>query len=477
MKVSHRGLFFLAIQVLLITVSVIYLQFVEPLNIENSFLAYCKFGSAIILILILLDNWYSKTFFTPYMIIFLMFCLFQFGVPVMYAIDSKYLNYYIETFSITDLSFGAKYSIYCILAFNIGASYCMSTNTIKQKLVTSRFVFLQKKKIVISTAKILFFSMGIIAVPFSIILFFLSMRYGYNYVKMDMMGLYNPVIKFANALFVPSGLLWLVYNEKKITERFLLLILLVYSGISMASGGRTEGLAIALVLLYYILSKRNTSKSIKKAIANFIAILVGGAIILFLLTYIAQMRMGNIGTFSILNVIENVFSEMGFNFTSILFTRDYIPSTENYKYGLSYIYSIICLIPKSIDPTGIITNINSQLPELWLGTLLRQDYSELYSFGVGYSIIAESYYNLGRYGWIAILVIGYFVEKLVKSNHKKLPVFNKYIQLVILWSLITFPRRSFITLLKSIEYDIVFVVLLIWIIYQVASRGETKTSK
>ena len=182
--------------------------------------------------------------------------------------------------------------------------------------------------------------------------------------------------------------------------------------------------------------------------------------------WIAEFRFdGKIDSNGLFGVLESLIEEMGFNFTSICFTKHFVPEVENYRYGLSYFYSIICLFPKSLDFTGAVSYSFNELPEIWLGNTLHNAYGTTYDFGVGFSVIAESYFNFGEFGWILVLIQSLIINWLIDDNeYYNNSLFGKYIQLVMLYSLITYPRRSINTLFKTIEYSIILVIIIIWIL-------------
>lgn len=461
MKITKRKFTYIFFQIVFLFITYALFNYSKIEISKSSFINISRYGLFIILILVILNYIYYKKKFNAYIIIFFTFCLFQFGTPVLYALNNEYSNFYIEFQNIKILIESAKYSIICIQTFNLGSSIMVDRNR-SLNFVESYKMF-NCKEVIVFVAKYLFIIMGVIVLPFVLRLVMLSFQYGYNYIKNDTMGIYNPVIKLAKSMFVPSGFLWLVYCDNKRVEKIILVLLILYSVFSMLTGGRTEGLGIFLVILYFMNYNREDKKS--KLIKN-VVFLLGSVLILYLLTYIVQFRTNNVEQLTIYKAIEKTIEEMGFNFTSICFTKKYIPELMSFQNGLSYINSIICLIPKSLDPTGIIENIYNNLPELWLAKSLIHSYSKLYEFGVGYSIIAESFYNFGNYGWIAIMFIGMFVQILIGGDYSKLPKFEKYIQLVMLWSLITFPRRSFYDLIKSFEYNIIFIILIISLVYR-----------
>ena len=81
-----------------------------------------KYGAVLILVLLVLDYISTKVIFKPYTIIFICFCLFQFGIPILYGFIQEYKNYYISRFSIDNIIFSAKYTILCIQFFDLGVN-------------------------------------------------------------------------------------------------------------------------------------------------------------------------------------------------------------------------------------------------------------------------------------------------------------------------------------------------------------------
>ena len=236
---------------------------------------------------------------------------------------------------------------------------------------------------------------------------------------------------------------------------------------SLVSGGRTEGLSSLLALMYFQLCRSSKKKNFSKYVIGGLGIIA----IMFILVYVANSRMGKtVEEINLFSILESMIDEMGFNFTSICFTMDYVPHTTNYQYGLSYINSLICLIPASIDPTGIIAAIKQTGPELWLANQLKNSYGALFGFGVGYSVIAESFYNFGKFGFIVIYLQGYFIARLLSLNYKN--KISEYIKLILIYALTTYPRRSFFTLLKVVEYDILLLLLIVWLVYNMTRRGR-----
>ena len=163
---------------------------------------------------------------------------------------------------------------------------------------------------------------------------------------------------------------------------------------------------------------------------------------------------------------------MCFNFTSICFTKLYVPASTAYQVGKSYIYAIICLIPTSLDPTGMINVVKQMGPEQWLAAQLHGTYGVTFDYGVGYSVIAESFYNFGNFGFLIVLLQGYIIQKVLSIKFEGNNNFGMYIKVIMLWALTTYPRRSFYTLEKALEYNVLLIIIAILIVGRMLKRGK-----
>lgn len=406
---------------------------------------------------------YEKTLITPFFIVLICFILFQFGLPILYALIPDFYNFYVEYLDVNTVVAGAKFSIIAIEAFIIGGILGAGRG---KGIINLDKNYLKNERMIQQIAKILFWLTGAIAIPVSFIVLRLSMLYGYQYVKLDTMGLYNGATNFAKTMFVASAFLTIVYSTGR-QKTVYSAILLLYCALSMASGGRTEGLPVLLAFILMLASKKGKKNNVTK----YIIIAVVSLVMLYVLAYLAQTRVGNsYDTKSILDVVVDVVEEMGFNFTSICFTMKYIPNSTAYQFGGSYFGSLVCLIPQSLDITGVVNNIHSMLPEIWLAKQLSVSYGTLFNFGAGYSVIAESFFNFGWAGIIVVGVQGFLIQKLFALKLQGNSKFAEYIQLVMVYGLTTYSRRSFYTLEKVIEYDILLVVIIIYLGYYIVDR-------
>ena len=149
-----------------------------------------------------------------------------------------------------------------------------------------------------------------------------------------------------------------------------------------------------------------------------------------------------------------------------------MPVSTAYQFGKSYLYAIICLIPTSLDPIGVINALKQIGPEQWLASQLHATYGTTFDYGVGYSVIAESFYNFGNLGFLIVMIQGYIIQKILSIRFEKNNKFGMYIKVIMLWALTTYPRRSFYTLEKALEYNVLLIIVAILIIGSMLKRGK-----
>lgn len=67
----------------------------------------------------------SGSFFSNISFIYISFVLFQFGIPILYATENDYNNFYVSLFTVDTLNNGAIFSIFCIETFTLGILICL----------------------------------------------------------------------------------------------------------------------------------------------------------------------------------------------------------------------------------------------------------------------------------------------------------------------------------------------------------------
>ena len=468
-KVSFIGFYILLIA--------LYIIFAAAFRNDN-FYRMCVISTIFIFISVLVILFFKRRIIDFGNILYIIFILFQFGLPILKAFNKDFYNYYLTEFTEENLIICTYISCLCILFYGFGLLIFskhnenflyFSRDQIKYKIISD-----SNKSNIISIMIIVGFFTGIVSFSLALANFVLSLIYGYEYIKTDPFNLTNSLTNFCNELFIPCILILLIFSNSKKIRKIVFLIGIVYSILLILSGARTYsiGLLATLALFIYIYK-------MKKNVFKTLMFLLFGLLLIIVVVRVAQIRhYHEVQNLSIFSIFESLINEMGFNFTSICFTRLYVPNISDYAFGMSYLYSFICLIPKSLDPSGFINYVNGLLPEIWLSNMLKTTFGTKYDFGVGFSVIAEGYYNFGFFAFVPIflqsLLINWIFSRRINIKYKN---FSIYIKLILFYSLFTYPRRSFITLLKSLEYNILLVFVIIILMNAIIKSIHEKSTE
>lgn len=485
MKFKLRLLYYVLFQIVLLLTSIFILYPYRDTEKWDTFIFMAGYGTIICVIITIILCIMQKSIFTPLILIFLSFWIFQFGLPIVYVFVENYRNFYINLFDYKTIINGSIYSLFSIQIFAISVSLVLMKANKKSKSIFEKVKWLNETKLVSKAALVLFIFTGIIALPLIFYSAYATVTQGFFVAGTRSYLSSNAIFRLVQTFFFPAGLLFLCFNDVKtnICGKVVAITLLMYCIFQMVAGDRTNGLTGVLVLIYYYFfaTKDNEFTKSKKIKGMFRQMMFGVILIavVILLVYIAKARVSDV-KLSIKEVVtdgifKSFFAELGFNFTTICFVMKYVPSITNFQYGLTYLSSIVCLIPKSIDPTGIITSLSERLGEVWLFNINQTQYGGLLDFGVGFSVIGESYYNFGWYGCLVFFIIGWIVAVLLGKNINKCNKFEKYIQLVLLLGFLTFPRRQVYDMLKDIEYNVFFIYIYISFIYYVILKNSPKS--
>lgn len=428
-------------------------------NSYADFIQSCRIGTALSFISIILVLICNGGVAKPGAIIMYAFVAFQFGVPMILAFDPSYTDYVLSNLGPAVLNKSSWYTVVCIQCFAFGsivASYCGAKKPqMDQKSHHFLDFALGDEKRVANTSLMIFIIFGVIAYLYMLWFAALSFSSGISYAR-DVIST-NAVRNIARGLFVPSGFMFLVFSDSKSARKCVFALLVLYGLIGTASGDRTESMTLLVALAYYYGEMGFGSSGSTGSKLFMVLALVA---IILLLPVVAQHRMGNAFTFdSIGELVEDVFAETGYNFYSICFQTTF---SNGLHYGFSYLLSLLAMIPSSLMPSSIAAFFTSNLPSNWIDNVMSSNFAWA-TFGQGYSMIAESSYNFGSFGFIVIGLFGFAIQRLIQIPLSGSTKFSKYLSLVLLWSFITIPRRGFEFAVNSLEYDILFMVLIMWL--------------
>lgn len=143
-------------------------------------------------------------------------------------------------------------------------------------------------------------------------------------------------------------------------------------------------------------------------------------------------------------------------------TMNVIPADVNYKFGESYLAAIVSMIPANLDPSRTIALMNRKATlDVWL-----KDHYGM-SYGPGYSILAESYYNFGYAGVFVVFLWGVILGKLLfvgDLSEFSLNRMQLYTKLVLQYALFTFPRRPTIYFVNNLTYLVIVVFVVVYLL-------------
>ena len=301
-----------------------------------------------------------------------------------------------------------------------------------------------------------------------IITMYKSIMYGYIY-NFDNPTEVNGIIGYISKFFIPALFLFLyTTKENKKIVKIITGLFIVICAMYLIRGSKGSGLTIivGIVVFYNNFIKKFNSFEIIKVIPVII-------IIVFIIPLISNFRLQadkNISGFynSVEQVIQDpeenfivkTISEMGGSMQAFILTNNAIPKLDNYKYGISYVYSILMIIP-SIFLGGESFAEKAAL-DIWLMNIYKM------SYGPGFSILAETYYNFGWYGGIVFTIfLGIFFTKIFNVNSEntiKNEIF-KVLSFIFLYNSMLTARNPFHGIIRNLVYMYIAFYIVIYFLY------------
>lgn len=218
----------------------------------------------------------------------------------------------------------------------------------------------------------------------------------------------------------------------------------------MILGGRSNTMIIFAVLfivyaLYHEVKKRQL-------------LIIGGATLALLIAFFVIALTRNISNKSMSsyagaladnneNPIAGIIQEMGFSMFPVSWTIQNVPSRKDYEYGTTYLWELFSVFPN----LGFWEEHPAKSHES--SSWMQKESG--YSFGLGYSLIAEAYNNFGWYGWLFMIVNGYIYCLIFRNVRKENIITNPIMlvcSLIFLWFAIKGVRNSFLGIVRGLFY-------------------------
>ncbi len=473
--IIFNKIFLLIIWLVVYLCSIVIINKIDQSSFEVSTLSFVLDWLGIVLLIYVLYSWKSKTgrIFTPYIIFFIFFFLFNFGQPLMWAFGIHIPNEIGGNGNINSIEIGIVktqiYTILMMLSFHIGALFIQDKINIKSRL---------KPKDVKKCILFIGILLGIISIPLTfyraINFYIIASQFGYRALYYSDYVQQGGFLMIIEIFFMPSLVCILIGSGfNKTIRKCVYVIFILYLAINLLSGDRGSWIYKLLVFLW-LHSIYVKPLDYKKILKYGILGIVG----LYIVTIIVSVR--NIGLHMINQeyimeyllgsrspIISNIF-EMGGTMEILhkLITDDGVRTA--WIYGNTYLTAIAGMIStRFLSFIGI----NFVLVDDWFS----QDYLGI-TWGTGFSMIGEAYLNAGLYlAPIVIILLGYLIGKILyvnpNINPNQMPLKYVFIS-TSLSTIIGLSRGTIYLYLKTWFYGTIVTCIFILFLYYVTYKKK-----
>lgn len=439
----------------------------------NNLLTYSDYGMklmgvmGIIQLLYSVYSWSKITgaAITPYVIFLVSAYTFTFGQSMLFVFEKvtpeRDLTNMFSSASIMPAQF---LTLIFLNFFHIGGILSCKNNAIREYPYggISQFEERNMKKQIYGIRKVGTLFLIISFIPYIIerfTLFYIVLSTGYSgiYMQEVKVGVYN-ILSILSQYFIPGVLCCLLVEQTKTRRRLFISLLVFEACFWLFTGGRSNGVIIASILLMYF---HICVKPIK--FKQAVVVGIAGFFFVSLLGVIAETRSDSNANISEAisksmnnsNAFYSAISEMGGSMYPMIATMEIVPDRYDYRYGSSYFYSMTSIIPNlgfwDLHPAMKYGNLND-----WLQDIMKLNY------GPGYSIVAESYINFGNLGFLMMLLLGYVFGLIfnIDIRDKRNPILI-VLAFVFCFLIIKTVRNSFLATVRSIFYYIIPIYLIV----------------
>ncbi|MBW8383250.1 MAG: O-antigen polysaccharide polymerase Wzy family protein [Youngiibacter sp.] len=409
---------------LIVLIIVLVIVFIQKLNIENigigdsKMMQLCWINNIAFIIQIIILKKVLGSYANPMLLFSIFLFLFSSGQFVLYS-----LNFEIQGFNIFDrvnintlgkalLFIIAGYSMYqfgVIIAMKKGNIYVQKT--MNSSVTKNNFIL---------KAGVLFLLIGII--PYAIGQynnFRIILTQGYMAYYRE--GVRSWYIFEGLSYYFFTGLIFISVGGNKRHRTACTITLTAIALLRLVSGDRGDGIVyiISAFLIYEFLGEKHNIKTWKLIIISFVCM----AFIPIVATY---RRYGINEDISISrfiyevllenNIVINTLETLGGTIFPLAKTMELVPLIQNHLYGMSYLASLILLIPRPLRMGFLADFAGNKLytsPATWLMNSLNMTY------GPGYTPFAEAYLNFGWIGIAFMWAFGFGIAKLMCANIKR----------------------------------------------------------
>jgi oligosaccharide repeat unit polymerase len=269
---------------------------------------------------------------------------------------------------------------------------------------------------------------------------------------LDMIGYFFPFILF---------MLLAAYRSDKKMRTIIMAFILAITLFNFAVGNRSEPICYVMAMLWLYRRYSETKRKKRRATVTMI---IAAVVIILIIPIIGETRnSGELSLSTVINsftgkdsifaTIRDTITSMGMSAFPTVKTMLIIPGQQGFRYGQSYFFAALSVIPNLFGGTHISVTY-AGLPK-WLAETLHMNY------GPGFSMPAEAYYNFGWFGLVVAPFIGYFIAKLLEERRKNESAMRTFILMGGFIILFTFPRREMLTVIRNTTYYLGFLYLFV----------------
>ena len=403
----------------------------------------------------------------PYIFFFLAMFLFCYGQSFgwMFGIDMGPRDLWNRTENGLDRATVLKamcYTLPAMTAFHIGAVMAVGD---REKLRTP-----ENNRLTIRTYQRIARVLLIIVIPAFLASTYSKLGaaraggYGAIYVYQAERSTFSGILTQLGNYYQPCMLLMLVaHRDKTRVRNIIIALMLVDVAADLYIGGRSPAV---MTLMGILLTWHIFVRPIR--FRQLLILLVIGYVLMTLMTVISSKRgeanrslldyltaLAEPGNSSLLAIV----GELGWSMTSTAWTMLLVPGEYAFRFGLTYLVSVLAPIPNigfwAVHPTRQFADLAH-----WLQDAMHMRY------GPGYTIVAESYINFGWFGIAAMIAVGAVMVRViarVSNKNAENNVLGMTFQIMIIMTIMkSLVRSSFSAAVRDIAYVLIPLYLLIW---------------
>lgn len=395
----------------------------------------------------------TKNFINQYSLFWISLCVFTFGQTILYSagLENK-IDSYMKIYGISLLNEYMLYSIFSSFSILFAGSIVIDSKNRED------LIYLHDENALRNVS----FALFLISSPFYIIELRqrvgVGLLYGYG---ATFQVESNPLYGSMSMWFIPSLFALIYVFRKEIWKYFFLFVMVIPVVLNFLIGSRGQPMAIIMGLLF--LWNASVKPFRKK---DFFCCFIACVLLMFLTNSIAQVR--NVGgaslsteylnsiSFNLIPAFENALGEFGGTMQIWLRLQHIVPDMSNYGFGFSYLAAVLACIP-SFFFGGYSFAHDANLSQ-WITSVEKS------SYGLGFSMYGECYYNFGWFGAIFVLFVGLIIFVFLSGKWipDKIKQYKNVLITIALYFFATEGRGDVYLGVRSILFCIVFPAIFVY---------------